>query len=213
MQLQAVTEAGDRGPWTSAREINIYTPANYTPPPTGLGKWGPTIDFPLVPVAGAVEPATGNVLTWSSFSPSTFVGGNGGQPVTATYNPNDDTVTQRTVTNTDHHMFCPGISFDFNGRLVVTGGNDARKTSIYNSASDGWLSGADMQIPRGYQSSATCSDGRIFTIGGSWSGGEGGRNGEIYNTPANTWTLLPGCPVAPMLTNDAEGVYRADNHG
>jgi galactose oxidase len=30
---------------------------------------------------------------------------------------------------------------------------------------------------------------------------------------SNTWTLLPGAVVAPMLTNDAQGVYRADNHG
>ncbi|KAL8684845.1 MAG: hypothetical protein Q9218_008108 [Villophora microphyllina] len=29
----------------------------------------------------------------------------------------------------------------------------------------------------------------------------------------NTWSLLSGCPVAPMLTADAQGLYRADNHG
>lgn len=70
-----------------------------------------------------------------------------------------------------------------------------------------------MKIPRGYQASATLSDGRIFTIGGSWSGGLGGKNGEIYNGTSNTWTLLPGCPVAPMLTNDTGGIFRQDNHG
>jgi galactose oxidase len=69
-----------------------------------------------------------------------------------------------------------------------------------------------MQISRGYQASATCSDGRIFTIGGSWSGPLGGKNGEIYNPTANTWSLLSGCPVAPMLTNDAQGIFRSDNH-
>jgi galactose oxidase len=213
VRMQAITEAGGRGPWTSAAEINIYAAASYTPPPNGLGKWGPTINFPIVPVAGAVEPTTGKVLTWSSYSPSTFVGGNGGQTVTATYDPNSLTVTQRTVTETGHDMFCPGISFDFNGRLIVTGGNNAPKTSIYDPGSDGWTSAADMQIPRGYQASATCSDGRIFTIGGSWSGGLGGKNGEIYNPATNTWTLLPGCPVGPMLTADSQGIYRADNHG
>ena len=70
-----------------------------------------------------------------------------------------------------------------------------------------------MQIPRGYQAQVTVSTGEIFTIGASWSGGLGGKNGEIYNTAANTWTLLPGCPVAPMLTADAQGIFRADNHG
>ena len=70
-----------------------------------------------------------------------------------------------------------------------------------------------MQIARGYQTSTICSDGRIFTIGGSWNGPVGGKNGEIYNGVANTWTKLPGCPVAPMLTNDQQGVFRSDNHG
>jgi len=69
-----------------------------------------------------------------------------------------------------------------------------------------------MNIPRGYQSSATASDGRIFTIGGSWSGGLGGKNGEIYDPNVNTWSLLSGCPVAPMLTADTAGIFRSDNH-
>ncbi len=46
----------------------------------------------------------------------------------------------------------------------------------------------------------------LFTIGASWSGGQGGKNGEIYNPSANTWTELSGCPVAPMLTADAQGM-------
>lgn len=70
-----------------------------------------------------------------------------------------------------------------------------------------------MNIPRGYQAQATTSTGNAFVIGASWSGGQGGKNAELYNPGANTWTLLPGCPVAPMLTADAQGVYRADNHG
>ncbi len=132
---------------------------------------------------------------------------------TATYDPASDTVSQRTVTKTQHDMFCPGLSMDATGRPFVTGGNDADKTSIFDSNSDTWIAGPGMQIARGYQSSAALSDGRIFTIGGSWSGLKGNKNGEIYSTAANTWTLLPGCPVAPMLTEDAQGVYRQDNHG
>lgn len=213
VRLRALTEAGNRGPWTSAGAINIYIPGTYTPPPTGLGRWGPTIDFPIVPVAAAINPTNGRVLTWSSYAPDNFVGGPGGLTVTSTYDPNTQIVSERIVTETDHDMFCPGISLDFNGRPIVTGGNNADKTSIYNPLTDVWTSAADMQIPRGYQASTTCSDGRIFTIGGSWSGGEGGKNGEIYNPTTGTWTLLPGCPVAPMLTADVQGVYRSDNHG
>lgn len=109
-------------------------------------------------------------------------------------------------------MFCPGISLDANGHIVVTGGNDSKNTSTYDPSGAGWTSAAEMVIARGYQSSVTVGDGRVFTIGGSWSGGRGGKNGEIYSPATDAWTSLPGCAVAPMLTADKQGVYRADNH-
>ena len=102
---------------------------------------------------------------------------------------------------------------DATGRTLVTGGDSSQRASIYTPSSNSWSIAAELIIPRGYHASATCSDGRIFTIGGSWSGGEGGKNGEIYNPKTNAWSLLTGCPVAPMLTADQQGVYRADNHG
>lgn len=212
IRLKALTEAGNRGPWSSATEINVSNGGGYIPPPNGLGKWGPTINFPLVPVAATIQPYTGKVVAWASWSPKTF-SANLGQTVTALYDPASKTVTQRVVTNTGHDMFCPGVSIDANGRTLVTGGDTSQKASIYDPTTDSWSSAANMNIPRGYQSSVTCSDGRIFTIGGSWSGGLGGKNGEIYNPKSNGWSLLSGCPVTPMLTNDAQGIYRQDNHG
>jgi len=86
-----------------------------------------------------------------------------------------------TVTNTDHDMFCPGISVDFNSRIAVTGGDRAARTSIYDVSGKEWIYAPNMTIPRGYQSSVTVSNGQILTIGGSWSGGYGGKNGEIYD--------------------------------
>jgi galactose oxidase len=168
------------------------------------------ISLPLVAAAGFVVPTSGNILTFSADQPKSF--GGSGNTWTATYNPSSGAVSQLNVQNTQHDMFCPGISMDVNGRAVVTGGDDEQKTSIYVASSNQWISAANMKKARGYQSTATCSDGRIFNIGGSWSGGEGGKDGEIYNPSTNTWTSLPNCPVAPMLTNDAQGVYRADNH-
>jgi galactose oxidase len=56
---------------------------------------------------------------------------------------------------------------------------------------------------------------QVFLLGGSWSGGLGGKGGELF-TPAgsaNGWTLLQGVSAEPILTKDPEGVYRADNHG
>ena len=211
VRLTALTEAGGRGSWTSAAEINIFSSTNPTPPPTGVGQWSPTIDIPLVPVSAGLQHDTGKLLLWSSYAPNTF--GKGGLTQTATYDPNSGIVSQRTVTNTGHDMFCEGLSADFIGRFIITGGSNAPKTSIYRPSVDAFDVAANMKISRGYQSQTTLSDGRVFVIGGSWSGGVGDKNGEIYDTNANTWSLLPGCPVAPMLTNDKEGPYRADNHG
>ena len=212
VRLTALTEANGNA-WSSAAEINILSANGPPPSGGGVGSWGPTIDMPLVPVSGALDHDTGKVIVWSSYQASTFTGGNGGFTVTATFDPGSGIVTQRTVTNTQHDMFCPGLSLDFHGRPTVTGGNDNQRLSIYDSGPDNWISGPNMITGRGYQAQTTISDGRTFVIGGSWSGGQGNKNGEIYNPSTNSWQALPGCPVAPMLTNDQQGVYRADNHG
>ncbi|KAI1757054.1 hypothetical protein F4782DRAFT_213151 [Xylaria castorea] len=217
VRMTAQTEAqGANNPWSSIAELNVYSPnvnldaSTFQPPPTSQGRWESTVVLPIVAAAGALS-AQGNVIFWSAFRPDLFSGGTG-QTLTALWTPSSQTVTQRTVTETHHDMFCPGISLDADGRITVTGGNDSKNTSTYNPANAVWTSAAEMVIARGYQASVTVSDGRIFTIGGSWSGGQGGKNGEIYSPAANTWTSLPGAVVAPMLTADAMGVYRADNH-
>ncbi|KAF1814156.1 galactose oxidase [Eremomyces bilateralis CBS 781.70] len=213
VRLTATSEAGNRGPWSSAADIAISYDASYiAPAPQTRGQWGLTVNFPLVPVAVGLVYDTGEVLAWSSWNPSGFGGSPGGQTVTATYNPSTSLVSKALITDTHHDMFCPGISLDFNGRMIITGGNDAPRTSIYNPPGHGWISGPDMQIARGYQSSATLSNGWVFTIGGSWSGGIFQKNGEYYDPSANTWNMLNDADVTPMLTNDAGGLYRSDNH-
>ena len=142
LRLQALTEAGNRGGWTSCAELNIFTSNQTAPPnPAGKGSWGLTIDFPLVPVSLANEPANGNILAWSSYNPSTFGGSSGTQTITATYAPGSQTVTQALITNTQHDMFCEGLVLDFNGRAIATGGNTASATSIFDSSANTWTKG------------------------------------------------------------------------
>ncbi|KAI0189027.1 hypothetical protein F4808DRAFT_445829 [Astrocystis sublimbata] len=217
VRITAQTEAqGNNNQWSSIAELNIYSPdaslgaSTFQPPPTSQGRWESTVVLPLVAAAGALS-AQGNLIFWSAYRPDLFGGGTG-QTLTALWTPSSQTISQHTVTETHHDMFCPGISLDANGHIVVTGGNDSKNTSSYNPENPGWTGEAQMVIARGYQSSVTVGDGRIFTIGGSWSGGQGGKNGEIYSPAADRWTSLPGAVVAPMLTSDAQGVYRADNH-
>ncbi len=215
LRLRVLTEAAGRGPWSSAAEINVFGPNGSVSP--GSGTWGAPVGFPLIPVAAAQLP-NGKILTWSSFKADDYVGGTG-QTITATYDPATGVVTQRTITDTGHDMFCPGISTLADGRILVTGGNDSRMSSIYDPKTDAWTTGPEMTTPRGYQASATLGDGRVFTIGGSWSGGHGGvagnphKSGEVFSL-ATGWTALPDADVVPMLTDDADpsGDYRKDNH-
>ncbi|MGX6602566.1 discoidin domain-containing protein [Micromonosporaceae bacterium Da 78-11] len=215
VRLTAVTEARNRGPWTTAAEINLLGPSGSLVPQRGT--WSAPVGFPLVPVAAALLP-NGKILTWSAFQSDNYVGGRG-RTLTATYDPRTGVVTQRTVTETGHDMFCPGIATLPDGRILVMGGNNSEKTSIYDPGTDAWTSGADMTTPRGYQAATTLSDGRIFTVGGSWSGGYGGyqgsphKAGEVWSAQTG-WTALPGADAAPMLTGDKNpvGDYRKDNH-
>ena len=141
IRIVANTEAGNRGSWTSAAEINVNTATQAAPPnPAGKGAWGPTINYNLVPVSLA-NTYNGKILAWSSYDPSTFGGSSGTQTITALYDPGTQTVSQALITNTQHDMFCEGLSIDFNGKYISAGGNTASAVSIYDSGSNGWTKG------------------------------------------------------------------------
>ncbi|KAK8929562.1 Galactose oxidase [Metarhizium anisopliae] len=211
VRLRATSEVSG-APWTSVAELKAYAAKSGPAAYGGAGKWGATIDFPTVPVAAAVDPVSGKVLVWSSYTYDNYLGSTQDRVFTSLWDPATGSVTPKLVDDTDHDMFCPGISIDGTGQMVVTGGNSASKTTLYDFASGAWLPGPDMTVARGYQASATLSDGRVFTIGGCWSGGWFDKNGEVYDPRARAWTGLPGALVRPMLTADAQGIFRADNH-
>ena len=186
------------------------------PPRDQTGVWGPTVEFPVIPVAAAVIPNSNKIFVWSAdyqddytltrFSPDDK------RTYFATMDITTGEVSEQLVANTNHNMFCPGISFTSDGRLVVTGGSTDAAVSIYDPIQVAWNSAAPMNIGRGYQSSVMTTKGEIFVIGGSWSGDLGGKIGEVYDPITNAWTLLPGCPTKPMQTADRQGIYRSDNH-
>jgi galactose oxidase len=71
IRITALTEAGNRGPWTSAAEFGV----NIVPSYNGLGEWGPVILFPLVPAGAFVQHDTGKILTFSAYGPDYFAAG------------------------------------------------------------------------------------------------------------------------------------------
>ncbi|MET9619615.1 discoidin domain-containing protein [Streptomyces sp. NPDC006464] len=206
IRLTVTTEAGGRGPWTSASEIGLSGPAT-----AGVhGSWGRITGFPLVPVATAVLPGD-KLLAWSAYATDRF-GGSNGYTQTAILDLKTNRVTQRRIDHTGHDMFCPGIAMLADGRVLVTGGSNAEKASIYDPVLDDWITTTDMNIPRGYQSMTLLSTGEAFVLGGSWSGGAGDKAGEVWSPETRTWRRLTGVPASSAQTADPAGPYRSDNH-
>ncbi|MEU1406679.1 discoidin domain-containing protein [Streptomyces sp. NPDC005728] len=207
VRLTATTEAGGRGPWSSAAELRLSGPAN----PAEHGRWSPVIGFPLVPAATAVLPDN-KLLAWSAYAPDRYTGGSG-YTQTAIMDLTTGKVTQRRVDNTKHDMFCPGVVILADGRVLVTGGSNAERASIYDPATDEWTSTSDMNIARGYQAMTLLPNGDAFVIGGSWGrDNAANKGGEVWSAATGTWRTLPGVPVTPILTADPAGPFRADNH-
>jgi galactose oxidase len=214
VRLVSLSEAGERGSWASAAEIDLLGDPGPRPPtqgdPSVVGSWGPTLGFPIVPAASAVLP-NNKLLMWSAYAATGF-GGSNGYTQTAIMDLTTGETTRRRVDNTGHDMFCPGTSMLADGRILVTGGSDAKKASVYDPRTDAWTSAPDMNISRGYQGQVTLSTGEAFTVGGSWSGGRGGKAGEVYSPKDNRWRPLPDVRPEPFLTADPAGAFRADNH-
>jgi len=172
-------------------------------------RWSTKTVFSLVPVAAA-NLADGRVLAWSAYDRFTF-GGDRGKTYTTTLDPQTGKSTEVLVTNTGHDMFCPGTTMLPDGRLLVNGGSSSSKTSIFNPSTGTWSTSNLMKIPRGYQANTLTSKGEVFTLGGSWSGGKGGKHAEIWADGLG-WRKLPGVLVDQFLGNDPGGVFRSDNH-
>ena len=177
------------------------------------GRWSGVIDLDLVPVAVANLP-DGKVLAWSAKDKMAF-GGTTGRTWTTVFDPQNETFSSTLVTETQHDMFCPGISNLADGRIMATGGSGNNKASIYNPASGTWTAAAPMNTPRGYQGQVTMGDGSAFTVGGSWSGGRGNKNAEVW-TPASGWVPFPlitaDASVRDGSQSEPRGVFRDDNH-
>jgi len=209
VRLTALSEAGNRGPWTSAAEINVMGVA---PSKAAGGKWGAPIGFPIVPVSAVMLPDD-KLLTFSAYEPMA-------------YNTTPDTITNVAVldlktgkvtgpldVNTHHQMFCEGLAILANGNVVINGGSNDRATTIYNPATNTWTVGPLMNIPRAYNADVTLSTGKVLTLGGSWYDSAGNKNGELF-TPSGasgSWKKLPGVLAAKIQTADPGGVFRSDN--
>ena len=171
--------------------------------------WGPKITFPLVPAAAA-NMSSGAIVVWSAYSRIDFRSSNNRNTYTAIFDPATLQVTEQLVTNLKHDMFCPGTALLPDGRLLVNGGRTSQRTSIFDPAGRAWSRSTDMNIPRGYQGTTLLSTGDVLTLGGSWSGGNAKKNGEIWSA-GDGWRKLANLLIDPFLGTDPKPTSR-DNH-
>ena len=174
----------------------------------GQAQWGPETALPLVPASAANLP-DGRLLFWSANERFSF--SYVGQAYTAIFDPISGQITEKFVNQTGQNLFCPGTTNLADGRILVSGGSQAPKTSLYDPVSGNWSVGAQMNIQRAYQANTLLRDGSVLTLGGSWADSAGNKHGELW-TEAGGWKKLPGLLINPFLTADPVGVFRADNH-
>ena len=176
-------------------------------PPVGrLSQWARPFRMPLVAIAATNLP-DGRILAWSSSQIDNYGTGQL-QTYSALYDPVSGSVSQNLITSLQADMFCPGTALLADGSVLVVGGVSSGVTNKYNGS---WFKSSMLNIRRGYNAAVTLSNGNVFTLGGSWSGGLGGKSGELW-TPATGWRVLPAVQPTPFLTNDAAGIFRQDNH-
>ena len=95
----------------------------------------------------------------------------------------------------------------------MTGGISNTLASIYDPATNNWTSAQPMNIGRGYQGQTTLPDGQAFVLGGSWSRRYRRQGGRILVARRRTGASCRAYPQIRSTPRDAEGVFRADNHG
>ena len=171
---------------------------------------------------------------WSADQKVDITGQNG-QTYVGVLDPLTGSLDTTLLTEFNHDMFCPG-AYDLytvvdllthshlvvvltttattylgDGRLMISGGANNYKTTLYQLAADTWEAGPEHILPRGYHVGILRADGSVFVLGGSWQflDSVGGRDGALWRPETNAWELLPNIKAEPMQTADALGPYRS----
>ncbi|WP_323122646.1 jacalin-like lectin [Burkholderia alba] len=176
-------------------------------------QWSGVTTLSLVPSFAATMP-NGKVLLFSADAKFSFTVGPGGMTYSTLYDPATNTSSDTLVSNTGHDMFCSGTSNLADGRLLIAGGGDIAKTSIYDPAHNVWSASGLMTIPRAYNSNTVLADGTVLTLGGSWLGGTAPKNAELWSPSTGAWKPLTGVPIQPFLEpgQSTPEPYVADSH-
>ncbi len=172
-------------------------------------RWSPKMSLHIVPGAGS-QLTDGRILFWSAADRMNYIPGLG-KTQAAFFDPATGMSTEKEVIETGHDMFCPGTTHLADGRVLINGGKNSEKTTIYNPAKNQWLTASPMNIARGYQANTILPDGTVFTFGGSWSGNPGvAKNAEVW--ASNQWRTLRNVSLEPNFYAESTLLTQSDNH-
>ncbi len=187
--------------------IGAVSPAEFVT----KGSWSAVIPWaPHIPASAAMLP-DGRLLTFASNQRTTFPDG----PqftYAAVWDPATGLFTE--INNGRHDMFCGGLSFLQDGRLLVNGGNGINGTTAFASLFDWrtneWVPAQTMADGRWYNTSIALPNGEVLTAGGN--GGSNG-NGTIEQWNASSgWRRMSGIPWQTVANSPIANAIETNWH-
>lgn len=153
-------------------------------PPAEIGEWSKTFDWPVVAIHTHLLP-NGKVISWQR--KDTVL-------TTETYVWDPQTGKFEKFLNPYASVFCSGHAFLPDGKLLVAGGhhyqdgNGEKTVTFFDSTSNQWTKGPDMNAGRWYPTACTLSNGEVLVLGGTYFGGHGTQQ----NTLPQVWKTTGG---------------------
>jgi hypothetical protein len=187
-----------------------FPPASaYDERPIAVGKWGPTIDWPIIPIHSILMP-NGKVLSYGTDSR----GLQGAQLNYDLWTPSKGTGAdshQTLPNNFNTDIFCGSpIILPKSGDALLPGG-DMRASPNTNAGIDDTLilkrdgqsltRGPYMGAARWYATSTTLPNGDILIHGGVDGSHSVVTAPEIYSPSANAWTTLTGAASSEVMNS------------
>lgn len=184
--------------YSTSEGITIVTVS--TTAPANVGQWSQPYQLGI-PAIHAALLHTGEVLFFAYPT-----GRSGGPSPARLWNPATNALTDLTLPF-PIDIFCSGLSFLPDGRLLVVGGtNDALHpvdagtfdVTIFDPATNTWSQGPALNYARWYPTTVPMPDGTILALSGQNENGTSAQKAmESYNVTTNTWTVLPSSADIP----------------
>src|SRR6266480_4726800 len=164
--------------------LSILASVSVAQDPATVGQWSARTPWPYKAAHAALLP-TGKVLWWPPFD-------NGDNP----YLWDPATNTNTAIAHVGANIFCAGLSFLPDGRLLVSGGHIGTWTGlpnayIFDPSTSTWNRLPDMNAGRWYPTNTTLPTGDVLVTSG-WISTRTGVNVEpqVWQTATSSWRNL-----------------------